>query len=171
MTGLRSIHYRRRWFYVLWGLLLLLSAGAWFLWERPLRIEQASLVLKLRVRGAPAGTRVQAWAGPVSMWPGLGWSGEGLAQAELQADGFASLPLFRIQIGRRRWLQGYVPRHTWDLLMLKFTAPGEPPRYYVYPLSRDIRTGLLRPRWRLTTDVQTTWGSLHTDGKAPDPMP
>ncbi len=31
----RSIHYRRRWAYTAWGVILLASLGAWGLWERP----------------------------------------------------------------------------------------------------------------------------------------
>lgn len=169
-AALRSIHYRRRWFYVLWVALLLLSCGVWYLWERPLRLEQASLQVQLRVRNAPAGTRVQVWAGPVSRWEGRDWSGEGLAQAALQADGSAGLPLFHIQIARRRWVKDYIPRGTWDLMMVKCTAPGAPPRYFALPLSEDIRKGVLRPRWRLTTTVSVPWDGLPTDPKAP-PMP
>jgi hypothetical protein len=90
---------------VLWEFLLLISVGAWILWERPLRVEQASLMLKMRVRDA-TGTRVQVWAGPASQWPGLRWSGAGLAQAKLQVDGLVPLPMFRIRISWRRWLKG-----------------------------------------------------------------
>jgi hypothetical protein len=162
-----SIHYRRRWFYVLWVSLLLLSAGAWGLWEKPRRVEFASLSVTLRVRNAPPGTRVQVWAGPVAQWPGPAWSGQGLAQAELRADGYVALPLLRIQIGRRRWVKGYVPRYTWDLMMLRLTAPGEPARYFAYPLSEDIRMGVLRSGWRLSYDAAVAWGNLHTDGLAP----
>jgi len=152
------------------ALILLLSSCAWILWERPLRMEQASLVLQFRVRNAPAGTRVQVWVGPQSSWQGQGWSGDGPAQAVLQADGSAALPLFRIQIARRRWVQGYIPRGTWDLMMLKFIAPGTPPRYFALPLSEDIRKGVLRPRWRLTTTVNIPWESLQADAAAP-PVP
>ncbi|MDR3671515.1 MAG: hypothetical protein P4L36_11760 [Holophaga sp.] len=166
----RSIHYRRRWFYVLWVALLLLSGGAWILWERPVRMEQASLQLVFRVRNAPPGTSVQVWAGPRSRWEGPGWSGEGLAQAQLQDDGYARLPLLRIQIARRRWVKDYIPRGTWDLLMFKCSAPGAPPRFFALPLSEDIRKGVLRPKWRLTTTINVSWDGLINGGRTP-PMP
>jgi hypothetical protein len=166
-----SIHYRQRWFYALWVTLLLMSCWALFLWERPLRFEQASLAVKVQIRNAPTGTQVQVWAGPWSRWEGLRWSGEEGGRTPLQADGSASLPLLRIQIARRRWLQGYVPRGTWDLVMLRFTAPSRPPRYLAVPLSEDIRQGVLRPKWRLTTSIGKSWEGLQTDGKAPAEKP
>jgi len=166
-----SIHYRQRWFYVLWVVLLLLSCLALFLWERPLRVEQASLVVRVQIREAPAGTRVQVWAGPWSRWEGLSWSGGEGAPTVLNADGSATLPLLRIQIGRRRWFHGYVPRSTWDLVMLRFTAPSGPARYLAVPLTEDIRKGVLRPRWKLFTTVGTPWNGLPTDGKAPAENP
>jgi hypothetical protein len=62
-------------------------------------------------------------------------------------------------------------RGTWDLMMLRFTAPGQQPRYFPIPLSQDIRTGVLRPKWRLTDALGMTWDHLPTDGKAPDRIP
>ena len=168
MPGTPSIHYRRRWFYVLWVGLLLLSAGAWRLWEKPLRMEEASLALSVRVRNAPPGAVAQVWAGPAAQWPGLAWSGPALAEAGLRPDGLVPLPLLRIRIGRRRWLKGYVPRDTWDLVMIKLTAPGQPARYFIDPLSQDIRMGVLKPGWRLSYDAVVTWGNLRTDGRVPE---
>jgi hypothetical protein len=55
-------------------------------------------------------------------------------------------------------------------MMVKCIAPGAPPRYFALPLSEDIRKGVLRPRWRLTTTVSIAWDGLPTDPKAP-PMP
>jgi hypothetical protein len=171
MTAPRGIHYRRRWFYVLWVGLLLLSAGALALWERPQAVDLASLVVQVQVRQAPPGTQVQAWAGPWARWQGPLWSGAGAASTTLLADGLTPLPLITIPIAQRRWVKGTIPRDTWELVMLRFAAPLEPPRYFALPLSKDIRTGLLRPRGKVLTTIQTSWLSLQTSGKAPDRIP
>jgi hypothetical protein len=55
--------------------------------------------------------------------------------------------------------------------MLKFTAPGELPRYFPLPLSQDIRVGLLRGKHKLTTTITLPWANLPVDGKAPDRIP
>lgn len=171
MTGPRGIHYRRRWFYVFWVVLLLLSAGALALWERPLAIVQAPLVVKIQVNRAPPGTQVQVWTGPWSRWPGPNWTGAGALSTALLADGPTTLPTLMIPIARRRWVNGTIPRHTWELLMLKFDAPSEPPRYFALPLSKDIRTGLLRPKGKLMTSIIVSWSNLQTLGTAPDRIP
>jgi hypothetical protein len=171
MSEPRGIHYQRRWYYALWVALLLLSAGALALWERPVAVDQAQVSVQIEVHQAPAGTRVQVWAGPWRQWMGPAWSGEGTAPTLLAADGITRLPALGIRIAQRRWVKGYVPRGTQDLLMLRFTAPGEPPRYLALPLSKDIRVGMLRPRGRMLTTITTSWASLHLDGKAPDRIP
>lgn len=171
MTAERGIHYRRRWFYALWVFLLLLSAGALALWERPLAVVQAPLVVRLRIRQAPAGAQVQLWAGPWARWQGQGWSGAGAEPAALPADSLTTLPPVQIAIARRRWVKDTIARGTWELVMLKFTAPGEPPRYFALPLSKDIRMGILRPKSKLLTTIETSWASLRTDGKPPDRIP
>jgi len=171
VSDLRSIHFRRRWYYVLWVALLALSAGAWLLWERPLSIDHASLAFRIQVRNVPPGTRVQVWNGPWDRWPGPAWSGEGAAATDLNGDGFAALPVLSVQIGQRRWVRGYVPRDTWDLLVLRLTPPDGPPRYFIQPLSDEIRMGELKPHWKLTTDAGFNWDKLHSDGKAPERVP
>jgi hypothetical protein len=52
--------------------------------------------------------------------------------------------------------------------MIQFIPPDGPPRYFGLPISSDIRSGLLRPGWRLTNTISTPWKSLRTDAKAPD---
>jgi hypothetical protein len=165
--AVRSIHYRRRWAYALWVALLLLSLGALVLWERPATTVTASYQVKVTIRQAPPGAAVEAWAGPWSRWTGPeGFSGAA-GQAPLREDGSATLPVIHVPIARRRWAKGYIPRGTWDLVVLRFTAPGEAPRYVVLPLAPDIRSGLLRPRWRLTGTVNSRWGALDTAPQVP----
>ncbi|BDU74549.1 hypothetical protein [Mesoterricola silvestris] len=166
------IHRRRRWYYALWSALLALSAGALVLWERPVRTDLASLQLALTVREAPAGSRLQAWAGPRKRWPGAAWSGQGaFADVALTPAGEAPLPLLHIPIARRRWVQDYIPRGTWDLVAMKVTPPSGPPRYYLLPISIDIRSGLLRPKHRLITSINTTWNYLGVDAEPPIRVP
>lgn len=161
-----SIHYRRRWFYALWTSLLALSCVALFFWERPARTERASLQVILHVKGAPAGVRVQGWAGPRGRWQGEAWQGDGaFGDLPLMPDGAVTLPVVRLAIARRRWNLGTIPRGTWDLVMVKLTPPQGPPRYLAVPCAQDIRTGLLRPRFRLTQTIDVSWMNLGVDAK------
>jgi hypothetical protein len=167
-----SIHYRRRWFYGLWVTLLVASAGFWALWEIPLRPFQATLALSVHLRDAPGGTQVQVWNGPRARWEGLGWSGAGAAPIELQADGRATLPVLRVHVAPRRWLKGqYIPRDSWDLVMLRFTAPAGQAKYVGLSLADDIQDGVLRPKWKLAMGLDVSWNSLRSDGQAPDRLP
>lgn len=167
-----SIHYRRRWFYLLWSVLLLLSATALLYWETPAARELASLQVQFNVTGAPAGTRMQAWAGPWGSWAGQDWTGAGaLADATLPASGQVTLPLVHVPIARRRFKLGYIPRGTWDLMMVRLSPPSEPARYYALPLSLDIRTGVLVPRHRLMVGIDVSWKNLQVDAEAPNRVP
>lgn len=170
--ALDPIHYKRRWYYVLWSTLLVLSAGALFLWERPARTDLASLQVVLAIKGAPEGSRLQAWAGPWRRWPGSAWSGQGaFADMPLPVSGSATLPLLRLSIARRRWTAGYIPRETWELVMVKVVPPSGAPRYYPLPCSSDIRLGLLKPKRRLTIAIDTSWSNLKVDANPPIRVP
>lgn len=167
-----TIHHQRRWYYALWTALLALSCLALLVWETPARTELASLDLRIKISGAPAGTRLQAWAGPWARWPGPAWSGEGaFADLELPPGGAATLPLLRVHIARRRFGLGYISRGTWDLVMVKVSAPGQAPRFLVLPCSQDIRTGLLRSRIRVTAEISSSWNNLRVDGNPPNRVP
>jgi hypothetical protein len=167
-----SSHYRRRWFYALWVCLLLLSLTTLLLWERPERTDQAAIQVKVKLAGAPAGTRLQGWAGPRASWPGPGWSGAGaFGEAGLEPDGATTLPLVRLQIAHRRWNQGYIPRGTWDLVVIKVIPPSGPPRFLALPCSGDIRSGLLRPRLKTTYSIGSSWQNLKLDVDLPNRLP
>lgn len=167
-----SIHRRRRNYYILWCALLVLSLGALGLWETPRAVEQASLQVRVRLMDAPPGTRLQAWAGPQRAWPGAGWQGEGAVEApQVLADGRFQLPLVHMRIARRRWVDDYLPRGTWDLMVLKFSPPGAPPRWFALPFGKDIRSGLLKPRYRLATDIDVSWANLQVDAPVPNRVP
>lgn len=167
-----SIHVRRRWYYVLWTSLLALSCLALVLWETPTRRDLATLDVRIQVFGAPEGARLQAWAGPWGKWPGPSWAGGGaFADQPLPPGGAVKLPLLHVPIARRRFNLGYIPRGTWDLVMVKFSAPSQAPRFLVVPCSQDIRTGLLRPKYKLTDSIDISWKNLLVDGNPPNRVP
>jgi hypothetical protein len=162
-----SIHYQRRWYYALWVVLLLASATALVLWERPLRVDRATLCLNLTMHGAPEGTRVQAWAGPSANWPGQRWTGgDAFASLPLTATGRVQLPPVALHISRRRWGPGTIPRGTWDLVMVRYLPPQGPARYFAVSCAKDIRMGLLRPGLKLLEEIDGSWDNLQVDAEA-----
>ncbi len=159
----RSIHYRRRWAYAAWVVLLVSSLGAWMLWERPKARVSADLVVQVKIRQAPPDVTVTAWAGPRARFAGPGQFQDAPIQVPLQPNGTATLPSFHLPIAYRRWVRGYIPRDTWDLVVLRFTAPGQGPRYLGLPLAKDIRNGFLAPRHKMTAGLECAWTTLRTD--------
>jgi len=169
-VALPSIHYRRRWFYVLWGGLLAASLGALARWETPKSRTEASLKVILRCpQDAPEGTRVQAWAGPAAQRPAASWQGEGaFADLPLDASHQVALPTVRMHVASRRWVRNaFVPRGTWNLLVLKVSRPGLPPRFLVASLDDDLAHGALVAGHLLIYSLTTRIGSLALDPKAP----
>jgi hypothetical protein len=159
----RSIHFRRRWAYTAWGVILLASLGAWGLWERPKALASADLEVRVKIRQAPPDVTVTAWAGPWARFAGPEQFRDAPIQVPLLPDGTATLPVFHMPIAYRRWVRGYIPRDTWDLVVLRFTAPGQGPRYLGLPLAKDIRNGFLLPRHKMTGRLECAWTTLRTD--------
>lgn len=167
-----SIHHSRRWFYALWVTLLAATLGLWYLWERPVSTVLASCSIVLKINDLPEGSRMEVWAGPWGRWRGKAWDGQGaFAAGPIRAGQALTLPLLRVPIARRRWLDGYVPRRTWDLVMIRITAGDGQIRYLAVPLDMDIRMGVLRPKWRLLTTINTLWQNLKVDPRAPNRIP
>ncbi len=163
MDATGSIHYRRRWFYVLWGVLLLASLGALALWETPKLTGTAQFTLQLQVQNLPARTQVKVWAGPRGGWPGSAWRDQGVAaEVRIVAESvtLVALPLL---VAYRRWVKDTIPRRTADLVVLRFEAPGQPPRYFAQPLVGDWLSGILRPGRRMTLRTERRWQDLGTD--------
>lgn len=160
LEGLResSRHHQRRWFYVLWAALLLLSLGALLAWETPARSGVAQLDVIVRIAGMPAGTRCKAWVGPVGKARSVAWE-ELPTQGMEHGEGFEVRGL-KASIGYRRWLDDYIPRRTADHLVLRFEAPDWPPRYLPISLAPDWRRGLLRPGQWMRIDLGVTWDGL-----------
>lgn len=167
-----SIHHQRRWYYVLWGTLLLASLVALGLWERPGSRDQGTLYLVLHVTGAPAGTQVQTWAGPSGSWKGpesVRW--EGILPLPLSATGDASPPPLHLAVARRRWGSGTIPRGTWDLVVVRFLPAQGPARYLLVSCASDIQDGLVRRGRRLSYEIGVAWTNLQVDAGAPLRVP
>ena len=160
---MNSIHYRRRWYYVLWGALLLVSLAVLALWETPGETGTAKLTLRLKVRELPAQTVVSVWTGPRGRWPGAAWTGQGAAASFQSADGNLNLNVLLLPVAYRRWVKDILPRRTADLVVLRCQAPDQAPRYLALPLARDWRNGFLAPRRVMTLSMECGWKGLPTD--------
>ena len=163
MTPSPSIHYKRRWFYVLWCTLLLASLAALGLWETPARSGSADLAFKIQVANVPPGCAVQFWAGPKKAWPGADH------RAPMNQPG---LPLtaageaighLNLRVAYRRWIGGVIARRTDDLLVLKFQPRSGTPRYFTIPLDMDWHSQILRPGRRMAFSTSIDWGNLWLD--------
>nr|WP_320133053.1 hypothetical protein [uncultured Holophaga sp.] len=160
----RSIHYRRRWAYVLWCVLLLAALGALLAWRRPVPAGEGHVSFGLLIRNAPSGTQADVWCGPASKWrPALGGRGP---RVPLRADGSVSLGPLPVHIARRRWVKAYHPETT-DLVVVELRSPGGAVRYLEYHLLTDLETGLLGNRRKMTVRFDLPWESLSADPRAP----
>lgn len=167
-VGVRSIHYIRRWFYVLWCGLLLGSLVALGLWNRPVNAGTADLTVGIRVMNVPPGCTAQIWAGPTKSWPSADLVSP-LTQhgTPLTADGIGAAYL-KLHVGYRRWIGGVIPSRTDELVVMKFQPKSGPPRYFPIPLGKDWHTRLLRPGQRMGITTTIDWDGLWPD---PDLMP
>ena len=163
MTATRSIHHRRRWFYVLWGVLLMASLTALGLWETPKLVGAARLSVRLKVDNLPPHSQMKVWAGPHGRWPGATWAGQGAAAEVHPSDEKVVLEGLLLPVSYRRWGKDTIPRRTADLVVLRFQVPGQAPRFLPLPLGQDWRSGLLRPERKMSVAIQCEWQGLTTD--------
>jgi len=63
-----SIHHQRRWYYVLWSVLLLSGLALYGRWQTPLRVERPLLGIAFEEQGLPTETAVEVWTGPTVQW-------------------------------------------------------------------------------------------------------
>ena len=165
----RSIHWRQRWWYALWTALLLGALGFWAWWETPAVSGLGHVVLALRVADLPQGSRVEVWSGPSKAWKPGQSSFQG-PWAVTDAAKPLPLPPVEIKAGLRRWHQGYIPRLTSDLIVLRLDPPQGAPRYGFYDLSKDLGTGLAGPHRRMIVSGPLRWGNLSEDASHPSPL-
>lgn len=160
----RSIHYRRRWAYTCWVVLLLLALGALGAWRIPGSRGEGQVTLSLRLLDAPAGTRVDFWRGPSSAWkPGRTAYLQGGAAAQ---DGSLALGPIPILVARRRWLKLLHPDTT-DRIMLRLSAPGGRVAFASYSLAPDLNAGLLGERRKMKVWLPLRWGALSQNEASP----
>lgn len=155
-----SIHHQRRWYYVLWSLLLGLSLGCWILWVIPGSRGQATLTLNLTFAGLPQGTKVQVWAGPKDRWQGKAWAAEDAVVNRVVQDGAVSLGPFPLSLAYRRWLKTYIPGRTTDLVVVRLVAENGGVRYLPLSLREDLNTGFLAPKRKLSYGMVLDWTGL-----------
>ena len=158
-----GVHGRRRWFYGLWLVLLCLSGFALFLWGKPKSMDQAKVRLTITVADLPAGTELRLWAGPVATLREKGPEELLKAAKALPCAASTLLPDLPVGIARRRWVKATVPGETTESLVLRFTAPGQSPRYFFYDLREDIESGLLANHRVVTLSCSMAWNRLNPD--------
>jgi len=165
----RSIHWRQRWWYALWVTLLLGSLGFWAWWETPAVSGSGHVVMSLRVPDLPPGTKVEVWAGPAKAWrPGV----QGVLGPWAVQDPAKPLPIPPVEIraGLRHWHQGYIPRFTSDLIIVRLEPPQGAPRFAGYDLSKDLQADLAGPHRRMFISAPLRWAALSEDAAKPSPL-
>jgi len=109
----KSIHYQRRWFYVLWSAMLVVSICLWLLWITPARTGQATLTLMLHIHGIPDGTQVQTWIGPKNRWPKPSKRPDEVNCIQIPKGILQfSIGPIKVPIAYRRWTHSYMPNST-----------------------------------------------------------
>ena len=164
-----SIHYRRRWYYTLWGCLLLASLTALVLWETPSKVGTFNVQMRILLKDAPEGCRFSVWVGPRRAWSGV-IPREGQDSQIIPRDGKIGKTLVA-PVACRRWGGGYIPRKTSDFIVMVFTPSSGESHYLALPLESDLRAGLLQPGRRLAVDLGFHWRRLGTDRLAPPLFP
>lgn len=151
-----SIHYRRRWYYVLWAVLLIGAAALMVWWETPAREGPGRFRLVLRAPDFPAGTRAALWIGATKAWA-PGWN-PGDAWVPLKGESLGMGPV-SVRIAHRRMGQGLLLRRTQDLAVAVLESSSGERRYFVYDLREDLATLLVIGRY-ITVETSCSWQSL-----------
>ncbi len=156
-----SIHHQRRWFYVLWVVLLLGSLGLLVAWRIPKVSGTWTLRPAVLIRQLPGRCSVEVWAGPRAAWDHPTWQGAVLVQqTQLDSDARVQLNPVKMAIALRRWTGYPIAERTWDACVLKITSPAGETRFMAYPLKPDLVSGILVPRRILMVDMESRWPGL-----------
>lgn len=158
-----SIHYRRRWYYVLWAGLLIGAAAFMAWWETPAREGPARFSLVLNAPDFPAGARGALWIGNAKAWnprwnPGDAW-------VPAKAENLAMGPL-QVRIAHRRLGQGLLLRRTQDLAIAVLESPSGERRYFVYDLREDLATLLVIGRY-IKVETSCSWQRMPVEARLP----
>jgi len=170
--ALRSIHWRRRWYYVLWGSLLLSCLLAWGLWERPAFEGTWTARIHLTVHGLPGPGRVQVWCGS-SLMRAAAFQGSGGLQADLElaTDRRLEVPPIRMALALRRWWPIHIPAKTWDLMVIRITSAQGQSKYVTLPFHEDLVRRVVRPRAVMSLEMDFKWATLPLDAAGPSELP
>lgn len=161
MTESTSIHHRRRWFYVLWVGLLVLSLAALYLWRTPVPMGDWTLRLKVRVNEAQGPVKVRMWFGPESLLrQGTLESAWDFHTETLLPDTTRVFPELRAPLKRRRWTRHPYPHANGEVLVLVFSQDGQRDRYLAIPLREDLWAVLMRHKRVTSLDIEIPWPSL-----------
>ncbi len=160
----RSIHHQRRWFYVLWGGLLLAALGVLAAWRSPASVGEAKVRFAFKLLDGPEGLSMDAWRGnpedlqrgPLAFTPCAGPGPGGSARS-------SAVPVL---LARRRWVKDFHPLTT-TLVVLRLRPSQGPPRYVAYDLGPDLRGGLLKERRVLEISTALKWPTLSTEENHP----
>ncbi len=158
-----GVHRRRRWFYGLWILLLGLSGAALFLWNKPMSVEHAKVRFLITVRDLPQATQLKYWAGSVKNLRNMTPDELLKSSPDLTGAMESRLPDIPISIARRRWVKGTIPDGTTEVMLVRFTAPGQSPRYFLYDLREDIESGFLFDHRVIVLSCSLAWNRLNPD--------
>ena len=158
----RSIHYRRRWYYVLWSVLLLVSLVALCFWEIPSRTGRAKVQFQVTVAHVPQGCRVRVWAGSSKDWHGSLPDRGGLRAEPFMSEGRTEFTL-ELPVAYRRWTGTYMTKQTFEYVVIAIVPPTGTSRYAAFPLSSDWNSGLLKPGRKLKIVMDASWEALCDD--------
>lgn len=164
-----SIHHQRRWYYVLWSVLLLSGLALYGRWLTPLRVERPLLGIAFEEQGLPPETVVEVWTGPTGQWrPKPAASPAGFRPLPRNGKGQLAMGATELPMAIRRWVKpALIPARSHDLVVLRFTLPGQDARFLFLSLREDWQTGLLRPGKRLYYTIRPKWDALRTDPALP----
>jgi hypothetical protein len=158
-----SIHYRQRWFYVLWSVLLVSSCVLLGLWVRPARSGSGILSVQVKFQDIPEGASCKVWLGPRGAWKHRRWNGDDACLEKAFQGSVLDLGNLSVPIAYRRWQGFYIPSRTSDLLVLRITPPSGETRYFAYSLREDLDSGMIRPGKRLRILFEKKWAQLPAD--------
>lgn len=161
-----SIHHRRRYWYALWVVLLACSVGLAAWWETPASRGTGRLDLSLQGQGVVQGAELDYWVGPRGEWRGESapWQGTIVVQDPSRP---VNVPTLTLKLATRRLHQGYIPRGTYDLVVLRLRQPGQSPRYAKYDLKNDLLSGVMAPHRHLFVTISMIWKNFPEDSKHP----
>lgn len=159
-----SIHWRRRWHYVLWVALLGAALGALGLWRTPVRKGAARVGFKATLSAGQSVSAVACASSARDEEGPLQW--QPLTLREGTWVGELSMPL-----AYRRWNGQLFPGQCHERIVLRWNGP-DGPRYQVLEERHDLLMGLLAPGRHMIFEFRgVDLGRLAKDIPPPPALP